>query len=965
MDQDPYEVSEGQRMNRLVTAIFLIVFVASARGQNIWLHDDFQRATLGSEWKCATGDWRITDSTLTIQTRSYDQLLASTYYTYDTRPFSFEVRLRGSRAGVYFDLDDRSSKALSQMVRFDEKSILAGYFDGAGEFTATNTFDSPKSPTDWITLRIDIDPPKKRYEIFVDGASVGIDTNLLFPSGYIGLQASDGRSDFKSVRVFANAPPVPSRVPAIGSEITFQHVGYVKAIGRDLTIYSPESHRLLRMNAAGKVVALDLQGEQPPLTTTAKIKDRVYTIERRRVIVSNSAGTVIDSICDRLVAPSSLASTSTTLFVADPGARTVFQFDPKGRLLGSLDASVIGGFKAPRGIDIYDQDKIVVADYDKLVIWDPRIDTFPVTTQPISPRTMQISWHSSSIAQPMLEYSGDGTIWLRAMSIETARNGRHTAMVKNLRPLTRYLFRLTPGLETIPASFSRSKVFRFTTPPSDPKMMPLSRLPVMYMVYRTICYRDRYPRDRYPEIPDGRTMTEEDLSYLRQATDFNREFYFRNSACRFVLDFDFYVVEDTLWLHEVGDSDPYWLAPNERVTRDFEQAAKFFGKRPEDYAALICPYAWVNYPTRRTSALRDPSKRDSISIRQAVGGGTYGLPAPWKYGKTTGYTGIPFQDKFSRQDWLITHEFNHQVDALMDASGYRQYYHPDLPWKMPGRFGEDFDFNAHILRNAGTDSWLNLKSAQLTATADADRDGVPDDDASLPFDENRLGGNPRLKDTDADGLNDLAEVMAGTSRGSDLKNPDTDGDGITDGVDPEPLYAINPKIPKVEEVGELPLRRFGTITAPDLSATIDLAWSESALLLSYKVDKPANLLFQIDADNDGWFHGFDNFQIRLLQSSDSVRMADYYLRDCSSWTDPPRDRRDILKPTDLKVAWSVPSPEKNEYEVTVTILRNADYGLKLVRGKKFSIRIGLQTSTDLWVWDELFERNYMMQVELR
>lgn len=105
-----------------------------------------------------------------------------------------------------------------------------------------------------------------------------------------------------------------------------------------------------------------------------------------------------------------------------------------------------------------------------------------------------------------------------------------------------------------------------------------------------------------------------------------------------------------------------------------------------------------------------------------------------------------------------------------------------------------------------------------------------------------------------------------------------------------------------------------------------------------------------------WFHGSDNFQIRLTHSGDSVKVADYFLRDPSSWTEPPKDRRDILKPADLGVAWSLPSAGNSDYDVTLEIPRNDKYGLKLVRGKKFSVRIGLQTSTDLWVWNELFER---------
>ena len=357
---------------------------------------------------------------------------------------------------------------------------------------------------------------------------------------------------------------------------------------------------------------------------------------------------------------------------------------------------------------------------------------------------MSISWRKTQSGTISFGVEGPGTI------TQTVASGADSnrVLIKGLLPLQRYSFHYSPALKTIPAAASRSRLCRLVTPPSDSSMMAYTRLPLMYMVYRTISYRDRYPKTLYPDVPDGRTLTKEEIEYLRQGTAFNQEFYFRNSSCRILLDFDFYVVEDTLWLGDVGDRDPYWLSPNARVTRDFETAAASFGKKPEAYAGLICPYAWVNYPPRRTSAMRDPSKTDSINIRQAVGGGTYGVPAPWKYGATAGYTGNPFQDRFSRQDWLITHEFHHQIDALMEASGYPEYYHADLPWKMPGRFGEDFDFNAHIMRLAPIDRWLTLAFGSLEETKDADHDGVPDDDPSLPFDEKRLRGNPGSTDSD-------------------------------------------------------------------------------------------------------------------------------------------------------------------------------------------------------------------------
>ena len=75
--------------------------------------------------------------------------------------------------------------------------------------------------------------------------------------------------------------------------------------------------------------------------------------------------------------------------------------------------------------------------------------------------------------------------------------------------------------------------------------------------------------------------------------------------------------------------------------------------------------------------------------------------------------------------------------------------------------------------NEGTQGILSI---QVILTGDSDGDGIPDDV------EIRLGLNPNdptdaLADFDNDGLNNRQEVQAGT----DIRNPDTDGDGLSDG----------------------------------------------------------------------------------------------------------------------------------------------------------------------------------------
>ncbi len=958
----------------LLRAGLAITLCANAsQAQRTWFVDTFARAGFGSTWKPATGNWNTASGVVSIRTKEYDQLLAASYYIYNIQPYSIEVTLRGIRAGVYFSLDDTDSKVLSHMVRFDENSILTGYFNAAGEFTATNTFTLAKSPANWMILRVDIAPGQKRYEVFVDGVSVGIDNNLVFPSGYVGLEGSDGTSEFRSIRIYgATKAKTPSK-PRIGTKISFQHVSVVQAEDKNVKMYNPELRLWQTLNPDGKVISQTASKQKPSPETRLTFRNRTYEIRNKKIHVSDDAGKTIDSLFERLIAPSSILlddrSAVPLLDVADAGARAIFQFGLDGKLNDIIDGESNGGFIAPRGMALYGEKSLVIADYNKLVFYDPQIDSRTVRATPLSPTEVEIEWYSMTRVPTFVEYTPDDGTTKTLNRVSVHPDGQRTAILRNLEPLKRYSFRVSPTLNTIPEEFVHSKTYRFATLPTDTSMIAITKLPVMDMVYRTICYRDKYPKAAFPQIPDGRTISNEEIEYLKQATAFNREFYFRNSSCKLVLDFDFYVVEDTLWLHEVGDSDPYWLSPNDRVTRDYETAVRHFGKSPDYYAGLVCPYAWVNYPARKTSAMHDASIKDSINIRQAVGGGTYGVPAPWKYGITTGFTSMPFQDKFSRQDWLITHEFHHQIDALQAASDYPGYYHADIPWQMPGRFGEDFDFNAHIIRNAPVGSWLTLKFGILAQVTDADHDGVPDDDPSLPFDEKRMKGNPNNKDTDGDGLDDLKEVMAGTSHGTDLNNKDTDGDGLSDRIDPEPLYPTNPVIARLTKSDDLRSTVFAAVRADDLQGLTYLRWDEHFLYFIATTDKPANILIQIDANNDGWFHGFDNFQARIMNSGDSAWVADYYLRDCSSWRNSPPDRRDILRQSDLQVFSAVvaaKSPvDKPVFSLTVKIPRNDIYGLRLEPGKRMSVRFGLQTKTDLWVWDELFERNYMMQITLQ
>ncbi|MBR9911255.1 MAG: hypothetical protein GYB33_12980 [Gammaproteobacteria bacterium] len=113
--------------------------------------------------------------------------------------------------------------------------------------------------------------------------------------------------------------------------------------------------------------------------------------------------------------------------------------------------------------------------------------------------------------------------------------------------------------------------------------------------------------------------------------------------------------------------------------------------------------------------------------------------------------------------------------------------------------------NGLALISARKDGVLAMRTVQVNTGGDLDGDGLPDDyetanglnpndeidaiedqdgDGLTALEEFNLGTNPRVADTDGDGINDGEEVVAGAD--GFITNPllaDSDGDGLSDGVE--------------------------------------------------------------------------------------------------------------------------------------------------------------------------------------
>jgi hypothetical protein len=321
----------------------------------------------------------------------------------------------------------------------------------------------------------------------------------------------------------------------------------------------------------------------------------------------------------------------------------------------------------------------------------------------------------------------------------------------------------------------------------------------------------------------------------------DRQFYWINSHAILNKQFSYMVIDE-----EIGPVDGGWITPSNgrqlvnraRVQRGLEPISS-------DHS-LVVIHATDDF---------DPEIRDDLGMVSGGGFTTFGYSgyALWNHG----------------QSWLMAHEWGHQLDSYFAGSGMGDWWlnHPDATVHV-GRYGEHWDCNAFLCRRVDPMNWLRFDYGTLRLTADADGDGLPDEDPALPLDEARFGSSAELIDTDNDGLTDLEELMAGTFTSSDPQKMDTDGDGVIDGQDAYPQFAIGTTIAltKPGANGAAPTNGFkplGTIAGDFAAADVLAAFDADNLYLRFKMEALVPQVHAtVDFNHDGWFAGRDNVYAR-------------------------------------------------------------------------------------------------------
>jgi hypothetical protein len=233
--------------------------------------------------------------------------------------------------------------------------------------------------------------------------------------------------------------------------------------------------------------------------------------------------------------------------------------------------------------------------------------------------------------------------------------------------------------------------------------------------------------------------------------------------------------------------------------------------------------------------------------------------------------------------WIFAHEFEHALDLVIcESAGHPEMLHAhpyaDIreSYFKPGHHaGQHWDWIGHCLRTFDAYPAIGARR-EIWEVADADGDGMPDDDPRLPMDEKRFGSDPAKPDTDGDGLGDREEYTAGVYHPSDPNDPDTDGDGIIDGKDQYPLVRYAASVPyaatppaidgQIDSVYAPLIEGVYRSTEPDAGDNVVAyaCWDEDDFYLGVRAPRPCQVGFMIDTSGEnGFWEGGDTYLINV------------------------------------------------------------------------------------------------------
>lgn len=654
----------------------------------------------------------------------------------------------------------------------------------------------------------------------------------------------------------------------------------------------------------------------------------------------------------------------------------------------SFYGGLSGPLREPRAVAVGPGDEVAVCDTNnnRVLLLNKE---FAVPARPeilsMSPGALTISWKTLVPTRSSLMFregtspgEGEGVenIWLHKDRVKvitegTAAKNHHVVSITNLKPSSRYWYKVhMPTLKQIPLSgFSQEYAAATAAPPGTKQFM---RLPMAVIIFPNVVNLDTLQ----PDCPLPQPADRERLRYYTDECDKASRFYWVNTRMNLFLE-NVYLLDET-WYY-VGDKplDEY------EIPSDWKEKIK---SRPPHYTEALAAKKLVASAFAGVfviTAQRQWDESREQGLYEESGGGTYGIRYPVRPGESFILGGSDIA-------WLYTHEVGHQMDSWFGDSGYDDTYHEWMfnhfapTMNTAYKHGEHYDGNAWLARATPRQRFFQLKYGDMWTSPDSDGDGIPDNEKRVPLDEVRFRSNPNMRDTDYDGLSDMEEVLASNwifemlpavsnaradYRMPDPTDPDTDDDGIPDGFDAYPLYAVQTTFPRAVPPPVLDGRiepdrwiDLYTFTAGEIRTTLFAAWDENNLYLACRFyQEIPRFYFQLDMDNDGWYVGKDNYEVSVSRGGGGWSLADAWVNNCAEKKTWPFRDDNLSRNTGIQLSSGI---HDSLHEIELSIPRRPEVGLDLHAAEVvgFTFNCLLQEGTDKWV--SAFEPYRFVEVTL-
>ncbi len=642
--------------------------------------------------------------------------------------------------------------------------------------------------------------------------------------------------------------------------------------------------------------------------------------------------------------------------------------------------SLVGWVKDPAGLAFSPKGNLYITDAASSSVQKISRESLEHLNTPVSVRAERtratLRYFSTALTPTLFQYGAMPGYVGRSDSFDLPRQYEdpaevegHTAHLPDLLPSTRYAYRYLLSEDFFCAESGKlvrnfSGTMCFATQPA-PHTIAYLDFPFSVILFTNVVERAAEP---LPDDPGP--LSEQEIRDFRSQLDKARLFFWVNSrmTCN---------IRPTLTVFPDRLDAP--LFPRIKSGAEETPRLKEFLSALDNLLVRVRERTGRDHTSSRNifiiRAVRSYDPKLRRYVRRASPGMTCGLTRMGGAVSILSYT--------DDTTWSFITECQRRLSIMHLASGREDNLRsllkdPDLDQSMVS-----WDSPADLLRALGRQSWLSNRYGIFKVTADADDDGIPDDEPQCPRDEKRFGTSPRAKDTDRDGVSDLNEIL--TSRWASgfpiisfridgtrettraiqnhatpsLSAADSDADGVLDPDDRNPLCPLNDFIPKLNvtldgeiKSGEWENASSMRIVDPAFTGVLRAAWSETHLcfcLVGGGAEIPPSIRLRLDGTADGFLRGSDNLSLVLdLDPSDAsfkVRNPKSEIRNLQSQRASPNPQSAIRNPQSEGAVPNPQSPIRNPQSA----IRNAVVAKWSVDKNKdaFQIEIGLPKSPDL------------------